>query len=126
MAAAGDTFILSGGGQRSPHLWVLLWGPAGTADSFLAVSFTSLRPHSDRTCVVNVGEHPFIKHPTCVMYSDTRKITREKLDAAIAARAAFVQEPASAELLDRVRAGLFASPFTPRTFVEMARETFGA
>jgi hypothetical protein len=126
VATAGDTFIISGHGQRSPHLWVLLWGPAGSADAFLSVSLTTLRPHSDGTCVVKVGEHPFIKHDTCVMYADTRRITQEKLDLAVAAHRAFSQEPVSPELLSRLRAGLFASAFTPRTFVDMARDIFQA
>lgn len=126
MASAGDTFILRGSGQRSPHLWVLLWGPIGPADAFLAVSFTTLEPYKDGTCIVHVGEHPFIRHPTCVMYSDTRRITQEKLNAAFNSRAAVKQDPVSAELLDRVRAGLFASGYTPHSIIEMARDEFGA
>lgn len=117
MAAAGDSFILKGHGQRTAHLW----GPAGPADAFIAVSFTTLKPHKDRTCVVGVGEHPFVQHETCVMYSDARRITREKLVAAFASRSAFPQARLSPELLDRVRAGLLASPFTPHAIVELAR-----
>ena len=126
MASPGDTFILRGGWQRSPHLWVLLWGPSGPAEAFLAVSFTTLQPHKDQTCIVQAGEHPFVQHPTCVMYSDTRRITQEKLDAAIASRAAVVMDPLSPELLERVRAGLFVSGYSVNSIVAMAREEFGA
>lgn len=64
MLAAGDSFILRGRGERSPHLWVLLWGPSGSADAFLAVSFTTPEPYKDQTCIINPGEHPFVHHPT--------------------------------------------------------------
>jgi hypothetical protein len=126
MAAAGDTFILRGKGQRSPHLWVLLWGPSGPADTFLAVSFTTLEPYKDQTCIVEAGEHPFVQHPTCVMYSAAIRITQEKLNAAFASRSAIRQNPVSPELLERVRAGLFVSGYTVNCIVDMARDEFGA
>lgn len=125
MPAAGDSFILRGRGERSPHLWVLLWGPSGSAEAFLAVSFTTLEPYKDQTCVIHPGEHPFVQHPTCVMYSDTRRITREKLETAFATRAAVPQEPVSPALLTRLRAGLFASRYSPHAMIDLARTEFG-
>jgi hypothetical protein len=126
MFSPGDAFILRGGRERSPHLWVLLWGPAGAADAFIAVSFTTLEPYKDQTCIVTVGEHPFVQHDTCVMYSDPRRITRERLAAAFAKRDALPQPRVSPELLERVRAGLLASPYAPHDFQRLAREEFGA
>lgn len=46
-ATPGDTFLLTGGPVLTPHLWVILWGPAGPAGAYLAVMLTSLRPYSD-------------------------------------------------------------------------------
>jgi hypothetical protein len=126
MNAAGDSFILRGGGQRSPHLWVLLWGPQGTANAFIAVSFTTLEAHKDQTCIIRPGEHPFVQHDTCVMYSDTRRITQERLETAFASRHALLQAPVSPELLERLRAGLFTSPYCPHHFHRLVREAFGA
>ncbi len=60
------------------------------------------------------------------MYSDTRRITQEKLDAAFTNRTAVNQGPVPAELLDRLRAGLFDSGYTPHSIIEMARDEFGA
>lgn len=75
----GDTFILKRGTGSTPHLWVVLWGPAGAADAYLIVHLTTLRPHTDQTVVMPAGEHPFI--PWAV-YSDARRTTAEKLNAA--------------------------------------------
>jgi hypothetical protein len=64
----GDTFLLTRRTGTTPHLWVILWGPAGAARAFLAVYLTTLRAHSDRSCVIVRGEHPFIQHDTAVAY----------------------------------------------------------
>lgn len=125
-SAAGDTFYLTRETGQQPHLWVLLWGPSGADDGFLAAYFTTLRPHSDPTCVINGGEHPFVRHDTAVCYSDVRSITQAQLDVAMIHRAAFPREPVSADLLKRIRDGFFASPYTVRAFVRRAREEFGA
>jgi hypothetical protein len=124
--AAGDTFYLTQGTGQQPHLWVLLWGPAGADDGFLAVYLTTLRPHSDPTCVIARGDHPFVRHDTSVNYSGVRKITRSQLELALRKGVAFPREPVSLDLLQRIRAGFFDSPYTVRACVRMAREDFGA
>jgi hypothetical protein len=124
--AAGDTFYLLRGTGPQPHLWVLLWGPAGAADAFLAVHLTSLRPYSDRTCVLAAGEHPFVRHDTVAQYRDVRRIVRSELEAAIARREAFVRERASPALLERLREGMFRSPFTTNAMLHIARAEFAA
>jgi hypothetical protein len=78
----GDTFILKRGTGSTPHLRVVSWGPAGEADAYLIVHLTTVRPHTDRTVVMQAGEHPFIQHDTCAVYSDARRTTAEKLNAA--------------------------------------------
>lgn len=94
--------------------------------AFLAAYFTTLRSHSDRTCVITPGEHPFVQHDTCVAYSETRRITAERLRVLVRSRQAIAKEPVSPELLRRIREGLFASQHTPHAIVTMAREEFGA
>lgn len=123
--SAGDTFILTHATGPTPHLWVILWGPAGAAQSFLMVSLSTMRAHSDQTVTIQVGEHPFIQHDTCAVYSDVRRTTVEKLHQAEANRQLARRDGASAQLLGKLRAGLFASSRTPNTMREMARCQFG-
>jgi hypothetical protein len=126
MPAAGDTFILTRETRGTPHLWVLLWGPVGPADVFLAAHLSTWREGRDRSCLVQAGEHPFVKHETYVVYNDTKRFSAAVLQAAIGARQAFPGDPVSPALLERMRAGFLASPFTPHAMIQFARETFGA
>lgn len=122
----GDTFILRRATGSTPHLWVVLWGPAGAADAYLVVSLSTLRRHSDRTVILRAGDHPFIQHDTCAVYADARRTTADKLRHALAHGEAVAREPASAELLETLRAGFLRSPYTPDAILEMAVEEFGA
>jgi hypothetical protein len=124
--AAGDTFILTHATGPTPHLWVILWGPEGSADAFLMVSLSTLKAHSDGTVRITVGEHPFIQHDTCAVYSDLRKTTAAKLAQAEADRQLARRDRASSQLLEKLRRGVFASPRTPNAMGEMARNLFGA
>jgi hypothetical protein len=98
----------------------------GAADAFLAVYLTTLRPHSDRTCIIRPGEHPFVQHDTCAAYNETRRLTAGRLEELIRERQAVSKQPVSPELLERLREGLLASPRTPHAITAMAREEFGA
>lgn len=124
--APGDTFILLRGTGTTPHLWVVLWGPAGNADAYLIVSLSTYRAHSDGTCRIQAGEHPFVQRETCVVYGDTRRTTREKLEEALRTGGAVPKAPVSAELLERIRDGALVSPYTPHAMSQMAVEIFGA
>lgn len=105
---------------------VVLWGPAGAADAYLIVHLTTVRPHTDSTVVMRAGEHPFIQHDTCAVYSDARRTPAEKLNAAWQDRLLVPKAGATPELLEKLRDGLFRSPRTPHALVRMAIEEFGA
>jgi molybdopterin-guanine dinucleotide biosynthesis protein A len=127
MPEAGDTFILTHQQTRgTPHLWVLLWGPAGAADAFLAVYLTTFRQHSDRTCILVPGDHPFIRRETAVAYNETIRITGERLAHALQNGSASPRQPVTAAVLEAIRKGFFISEGTPHDFKEMARRQFGA
>lgn len=123
---AGDTFLLTRGTGTTPHLWVLLWGPAGTARAFLAVFLTTLRAHSDRSCILTAGEHPFVHHDTSAAYGEVQRWTEERLLELVRNGTAKPRQPVSAAVLERMRAGFFASPRTPHAMLTIARTEFGA
>lgn len=123
---AGDTFLLTGGRVPTPHLWVILWGPAGAANACLAVFLTTLRPHSDKTLILAAGDHPFIRHPTAVSYRDVQRFTEERLSELVAHGTAKPRQPMDPAVLELLRAGFFASAHTPNAMVAMAVTEFGA
>lgn len=76
---SGDTFLIVDGSDD--HLWMVISDTDQDPENVVVVPFLSDRPHLDQACVLNAGCHPFIKHPTCVQYSDAmvaRNSTLEK------------------------------------------------
>lgn len=57
---AGFAFRFADGGDD--HLWFVISDPA--RDPFLLVSVTTLRFAGDQSCLLDVGDHPFIQHPS--------------------------------------------------------------
>ena len=126
MPDAGDTFLLTGGRVPAPHLWVILWGPAGPANAYLAVMLTSVKAFSERTCILDVGDHPFIRHPTAVAYREVARWTGERLAQLTAEGVARPRQKMDETVLQRTREGFCRSPHLPNAFVEMAVNDFGA
>jgi hypothetical protein len=101
-------------------------GPAGAARAFLAVYLTTLRAHSDRTCILAQGEHPFVHHDTSVAYGEVQRWTEERLLERVRDGVARLRQPVDPSVLERMRSGFFASPRTSHAMVEMATSDFGA
>lgn len=113
MLALGDTVLLPKPGHDKRHLWVLVTGVNPQTGEAIIVNFTTERPHSDKTVVIQPGEHPFVDRPTVVFYADARFASLAHLDAAIQQGIATRHDPLTPALLKRVQAGLLASTLTP-------------
>ena len=74
---AGETFLLPG---LDDHLWMVLSDPA-REPNLVVVFFLSWQPQYDQACVLQAGDHPFIKHSTCVNYPGARVVADAKLEA---------------------------------------------
>lgn len=113
----GDTFI-NNNPSSYPHLWVLTAGPT-VADEFLIFNLTSHTSGCDETCLVQPGEHPFVRHLSVVRYQRGRLLPRQLLEdpASLCAW----NTPIGATLLQRIQAGALASRFTKRRYQEIVR-----
>ena|SRR5215218_3257612 len=121
----GDTFLLTGGRVATPHLWVVLWGPAGEDDAFLVVMLTSDRGYTDQTCILDVGDHPFIRHRTSVDYKVCSQWRAARIQEYINTGVAKPRAQMDAAVLQRIREGFFRAGRLPNTFLRVAQEEFG-
>ena len=89
------------------------------------VNLTSFREGVDTTVVLDEGDHSFIRHPTVVFYADARIVEISLLERWAALGDNRVHnEICSDELLDKIRAGLFESKYTPRKIKNYCRDKF--
>jgi hypothetical protein len=83
----------------------------GPADFVIVVSVCSVVegvPH-DPACILNVGDHEFIRHPSYVYYGMMTAVNVEELERQVAAGIINVLAPVSEGLFALVAAGLFMS-----------------
>ncbi len=120
MPAPGQTLLVPSG-PAGQHLFVLILGPVavpdrGAAPHVAMVSFTTLRqgvPHDD-ACIVQAGEHPFIRHTSYAYYRDVR-IEPAPHVAGMVQRAVWQPHDAcSPEMLARLQRGVCASRLVRR------------
>ena len=99
---AGATFLLPG---LDDHLWLVISDPFLDANRIVVVCFLSWKEHLDQACIVKPGEHPFVKHDTCVQYATARVVTAERLKVLQDGGQLRMKAPLSPSLLDRIRKG---------------------
>jgi hypothetical protein len=101
---AGDTFTLKDK-SVDRHLWVIASDPAVDEERVLFVSMTSYDVTKEKVCLLDVGDHPFITHRTCIAY-DFAKVAPLKALVALRDQGHLsMNQPVSTELLERIRQG---------------------
>ena len=115
---AGDTFFLAGG-AADRHLRVIISDPSIDPDRVLFVSMTSYDVTKEDVCLLDVGDHPFVQHKTCIAYADAREAPLEALIKLQDAGHLRPGDPISAELLQRIRRGVSLSRWIKLKHLEL-------
>jgi hypothetical protein len=116
--AKGSTLLIPSGSDGNPeglHLFVILTDRCNEG-MHLLVNFATVRPdrYVDQTCIVEAGEHEFLKAKSFVHYRHARTDRAELLTKCVDGWTFKPKDPVSADLLERIRAGVAASPQTAR------------
>jgi len=92
------------------------------AGEVVVVSVTSRRQHSEGLVILQPGDHPFIQHESVVAYrfSEIREVAA--IEAALRNGQARQKEPVAEAVLQRIRAGLKDSLFTPNHVLQYFQE----
>lgn len=112
----GGTLLIPTG-NSGYHLFVILTDRCAAGQHLLA-NFTSVPDTGayDQTCLINPGEHPFVKHPSYVMYRLAEVQLAVRLTKMVNSMFYRVGDDADAALVAKMRAGIPVSLFT-RQFV---------
>lgn len=120
---AGTTILIPSG-PIGDHLFVTVFDIKiiDGRQKALLVPFESQYSKCDKTCLLNVGEHEFIKNPTFIGYKHCRIDDVDHLIHCIDNGAFKINyAPASADLLLKIRAGYLGT----RTVVRHIRKEWG-
>jgi len=77
--------------------------PLKDAEHVVIANFTTWRADKDQSCIIEPGEHSFVKHKSCVSFGDARIVTDALLDEQLAASAFRPHDPLDSQLLTKIR-----------------------
>lgn len=111
----GTILLLSGSKE---HIYFIcndpVFYPRLTKECFLAVNLTSIGSgfEIDNTCVLNVGDHPFVKHPSYIFYQRAEILGADTVTRQVISGDIRTHEPCSEKTFLRILNGFTASPYT--------------
>jgi hypothetical protein len=114
----GEAFLLP---DFDDHLWAVISDPVLDPHCVVVVLFVSWTDKYDQACVLNGGEHPFIKHPTCVQYPGAKIVTDGRLEELRRSGQLRPKAPLSGELLALIRQRAAVANISTRAY-EILRE----
>ena len=119
---AGQTFRypVNDDNQRE-HLWIIATEP-NSEQSFVTVSFTSLKGAKDQTVTLLKAEHPYLKWDTCISYALAEIVNEETLQVFLDCGSARIHAPANPALLQLIFDGFLASNFTKNRVRDFVRD----
>ena len=112
----GDTFVNVNEGSNS-HLWIVCI--EFSDGSIMMFNLTSLENAADATCVVHVGEHPWVIKDSAIEYERAKLLDPRKISVLEAINCMERQGTATEELIRKILEGAMASRETAGTFKAM-------
>lgn len=121
----GDTFF---GFDKRGHLWFVLTEEDANGEVVVA-NFTThdlARRRCSLDClVVASGDHPFLRHESCIFLQGASLTSNARLDRGLTEGVYHPQASLSAGLLSRIREGALASSNAPEPFKAAIRRSLG-
>ncbi|WP_333894959.1 hypothetical protein [Atlantibacter hermannii] len=109
----GTIMLLSGSKE---HLFFIcndpVFYPKLAKESFLAVNLTSIAAgiEPDSSCLLNVGDHPFVRHPSYVLYRRAEIFGADSVIQRVSAGDIRIHDPCSEGTFQRILGGFNVSP----------------
>jgi hypothetical protein len=118
----GNAALIPSGPPHDPqrsHLFVFVTEPFEDEQGILSVALVPLSSKKDYmlgdpTCILQIGDHPFITKETWARYSKSRITPTESLIDDIKSQKIILMEPMNKNVLKKIKHGVCRSPYTPR------------
>ena len=123
MIELGDTLLRL---DYRNHLWIILSHPDSQGRRALA-NFTTHDPTDDRhrTCplIITLGEHPWVKHDSCIYFDGVRLDTEDQIIAASTRGRLHRHEKATPDLVRKIQLAALESDLPTNAFKSAIRAT---
>lgn len=107
------------------HLFVVLTEPCNTG-CVAIVNFTSIRTgrYFDRACLIDKGEHEFIRHPSYVFYEGALIASVRALQRGVQVRDYIPRDSVSAAIFERICDGIELTGDVPQVVANYVSTRF--
>lgn len=96
---------------------MICMGIDGKKDTAIIVPVVSRHDLSDTSCTLAVGDHPFLKHDSCVAYDFAQLVSLKEINGKIDKGLIRLREAVSDDVLKRIQVGFVLSDETePRIY----------
>ncbi len=107
------------------HLFVICNDTCIDGKNLIVPLVTWKNSYSDDACVLDVGDHPFIRHRSCIQYRSTRLEMAENIMKGINSNT-FIRHTDFTEFhFLKIKNGIVRSKHTPRKFKNYAYDVMG-
>ncbi len=115
------TLLVPSGSKN--HLYVIVTDSCAENRQLL-VNVSTIYPETyyDNTCVIEAGEHPFIKHSSYIVYRQARIDRTEHLIKCVNGWVFRPSQPVSDDLLERISKGFLSSHHVSRLIKNYFRQ----
>lgn len=100
-----------------PHLFIIC-NDTCSLKANLLINISSFYDGCDDTCVLNVGDHPFVRHQSYVFYAGAKIIKADGLQKGFQDGSLTPREPLGDAVFERVIAGINVSLDTPNNVIK--------
>lgn len=124
-----DTFLINSGINKYCHLWIVVIDSVyNDKNKMLCVNITSYRDDrkrdNDPACILNPGDHPFIKHKSFINYGGAYIFEKDKLQSIIDYNMIEKKQRIRNKIFKNIIDNFKNSEFTPQNIIELIEEHF--
>lgn len=96
------------------HPRIVISDPELNPDQVVLVNFTGADgEYRDHSCLLEIGEHPWLKKRTCISYKDASVVKQVAVDKLLENSSLTLLAPVSDEVLEKILRGADASDYLP-------------
>ncbi len=115
---AGDAFFAPWPDPtRNWHLYFAVSDPALNRERVLVVPLMTWDRYKETACLVDAGEHPFVRHPSCISYAYAKVVPAAFIEGKIASGEFRTHDRATPALIEKFRKGASRSRFLPLPYL---------
>ena len=122
---AGDTFFLLDRKTGVRHLYVVLSDPGQSLEQIFIVMVSTRSDGKEESCLLRVGDHPFLHHDSVVVYKipPAMLVSKTELDQWATDGILKDKAPITTAVLERIRRGYVESRYrTDRVYQLLFRQ----